>query len=623
MRRRRVFFALARPRRGCTDDDGTSSSAGTTADTTTASTAPSPATTAAPPTTAATPTAETASTGAEAPLARADWTVQPGSEQVAILDADPGTELWLGNPGAGRRRPGCRRRARLLPVPQRRSGLVHDRERQRHHGAVHGDGSRRRPAGRVLRRAAPALGRLRVHRDPRRHHAVGHVVLPGPWPTARTRRSSSTPATRRATRRRRASRSCSTPLGYAYVGVNMRGTGCSGGSFDVLRGRPAARRLRRDRGRRRPAVGAGPPRRDGRRQVPRHQPAVRGPDPAAEPRRDHPVLGHRRQLPRRCSTPAGSSTPASPSTWPPSGWTRPPPMARSGPSTRIDAGDEECARTSTCACRTPTSSRDPRQPVLHRRARRPRRPAHLRRPDRRAGVPRRRVAGRADRRPLRRRCSTASPATDALLRHARQRAAHRVDRQPASSPASSSSSTSTSPAGCRRSTRRGRSRPILAGGIFGTDQVTLPPDRFTGMTYEEALAAFEADPPIQVLFEEGAADGAVPGTPRCRVSRPSTRGRSRRRRRRGTSGPDGLVADRRRRRRHVVVHRRSRRRPGHVLRRGERVGWAYDARTTGASRRPARRSRSVSAPLPRTRWSSARVGGPVDPHATPRTPTSR
>ena len=54
---------------------------------------------------------------------------------------------------------------------------------------------------------------------------------------------------------------------------------------------------------------------------------------------------------------------------------------------------------------------------------------------------------------------------------------------------------------------------MLASGIFGTDQVALPPDRFTGQSYEQALATFESEPPIQVLFEEGAADGALPGTP--------------------------------------------------------------------------------------------------------------
>ena len=46
--------------------------------------------------------------------------------------------------------------------------------------------------------------------------------------------------------------------------------------------------------------------------------------------------------------------------------------------------------------------------------------------------------------------------------------------------------------------------PLLAGGLFGTDDFTLPDDRFAGMTYDEALAAFESEPPIRVLFEEGA-----------------------------------------------------------------------------------------------------------------------
>ncbi|MGH9271350.1 MAG: CocE/NonD family hydrolase, partial [Ilumatobacteraceae bacterium] len=60
--------------------------------------------------------------------------------------------------------------------------------------------------------------------------------------------------------------------------------------------------------------------------------------------------------------------------------------------------------------------------------------------------------------------------------------------------------------------------PILAGSIFGTDQITLPPDRFEGQTYEQALATFEAEPPIQILFEEGAADGALPGAPMPRFT---------------------------------------------------------------------------------------------------------
>ncbi|TDT17648.1 hypothetical protein BDK89_3259 [Ilumatobacter fluminis] len=61
--------------------------------------------------------------------------------------------------------------------------------------------------------------------------------------------------------------------------------------------------------------------------------------------------------------------------------------------------------------------------------------------------------------------------------------------------------------------------PLLAAGIFGTDAATLPDgDRFAGMTYDEALTAFEAEPPIEVLFEEGAADGLPPLTPLPRYS---------------------------------------------------------------------------------------------------------
>jgi predicted acyl esterase len=57
----------------------------------------------------------------------------------------------------------------------------------------------------------------------------------------------------------------------------------------------------------------------------------------------------------------------------------------------------------------------------------------------------------------------------------------------------------------------GRARPfvgLLAGTLFGTTDVALPPDdRFAGMSHADALAVFEAEPPVRVLFEEGAADG--------------------------------------------------------------------------------------------------------------------
>lgn len=56
--------------------------------------------------------------------------------------------------------------------------------------------------------------------------------------------------------------------------------------------------------------------------------------------------------------------------------------------------------------------------------------------------------------------------------------------------------------------------PILSTGLFGTSEVALPEaDRFAGLTHAEALAAFEAEPAVRVLFEQGAADGSAPLTP--------------------------------------------------------------------------------------------------------------
>jgi predicted acyl esterase len=65
--------------------------------------------------------------------------------------------------------------------------------------------------------------------------------------------------------------------------------------------------------------------------------------------------------------------------------------------------------------------------------------------------------------------------------------------------------------------------PILAGGIFGTTEVGVElgvfDDRFAGMTHEDALAAFEAEPPVQVMFEQGAAEGVEPLAPLPRFVR--------------------------------------------------------------------------------------------------------
>lgn len=60
--------------------------------------------------------------------------------------------------------------------------------------------------------------------------------------------------------------------------------------------------------------------------------------------------------------------------------------------------------------------------------------------------------------------------------------------------------------------------PILASGIWGVSDVTLPPNRFDGATYDEALATYEAEPRVKVLFEQGAAEGSQPGSPSPRFT---------------------------------------------------------------------------------------------------------
>ena len=53
--------------------------------------------------------------------------------------------------------------------------------------------------------------------------------------------------------------------------------------------------------------------------------------------------------------------------------------------------------------------------------------------------------------------------------------------------------------------------PLLANAITGVNGANFGPDRFAGKSYEDALAEYEAEPRVHVLFEEGAADGVVPG----------------------------------------------------------------------------------------------------------------
>lgn len=54
---------------------------------------------------------------------------------------------------------------------------------------------------------------------------------------------------------------------------------------------------------------------------------------------------------------------------------------------------------------------------------------------------------------------------------------------------------------------------VLGSDVFGAMNLTMPPDRFTGMPYAQALAAFENEPPVRVLFESGTGDPGQPGAP--------------------------------------------------------------------------------------------------------------
>jgi len=55
--------------------------------------------------------------------------------------------------------------------------------------------------------------------------------------------------------------------------------------------------------------------------------------------------------------------------------------------------------------------------------------------------------------------------------------------------------------------------PILGDAIWGVTTFAPLTDRFAGMSYDDALAAFESDPPVRVFFEQGGDDAFAPGTP--------------------------------------------------------------------------------------------------------------
>ncbi len=55
--------------------------------------------------------------------------------------------------------------------------------------------------------------------------------------------------------------------------------------------------------------------------------------------------------------------------------------------------------------------------------------------------------------------------------------------------------------------------PVLGGAIWGVVKFAPLDDRFAGMSYDEALAAFEGEAQVRVLFEQGGNAAFTPGTP--------------------------------------------------------------------------------------------------------------
>jgi predicted acyl esterase len=53
----------------------------------------------------------------------------------------------------------------------------------------------------------------------------------------------------------------------------------------------------------------------------------------------------------------------------------------------------------------------------------------------------------------------------------------------------------------------------LGGAIWGVSDFDAFPNRFAGQTYAQALAAFEAEKPVRVIFEQGGSSAHTPGTP--------------------------------------------------------------------------------------------------------------
>jgi predicted acyl esterase len=506
------LLLLALALAACDDDAPNDASADTTSATTTAppassttpaTTQPAPTTTEAPPTTAA------------PDLEPAAWTVQPGSEQVAVLDAEPGTELELVDPEQEVTANGeVDEMGSLLfrAVEPGEYSILSDTETTEPFTVAGLDDLP--PPSFYAEQRLPAGGFGYIETRDGTTLSV-NVLLPGPasdgpYPTV-VEYSGYEPSNPDA----QGFPQLFTTLGYAYVGVNVRGSGCSGGSFrffedaQLLDGYDAIETIAAQpwvQGNRVGMVGVSYPGISQLFVASTRPPSLAAISPLS-------VIDDSYQ---GVIYPGGLLNTGFGVEWTQERMNETAPEGQPWTADRIAGGDEECAANQRLRLQNPdlvaeieanpyytAELADPiaprtfvdqiEVPVLLAGAWQ----------DEQTGG---RFATMLDR-------FTGSPhfyaslvnglhtesigSTAIFARYVEFLDLYVAERVPSLGGASLVA-------------------PVLASGIFGTDQVTLPPDRFSGQTYEQALATFEAEPPIQVLFEEGAADGAVPGTPQPR-----------------------------------------------------------------------------------------------------------
>jgi uncharacterized protein len=514
-RRHRVAFALALAlvlAAGCTDDDATTAPTATAATATSPPTTGAPATTEPPTTTAATPP----TTGAP-DLAPADWTVQPGWEQVAVLDADPGIELELiATDDADPVATGVVDELGSLLFRGVAGGLYRVRSdtatTEDLKVAALDDGPPAASFYAEQRLPAGGFGYLET-RDGTTLSV--NVVLPGPaadgpYPTV-VEYSGYAPSDPDA----QGFPQLFTALGYAYVGVNMRGSGCSGGSFrffedaQLLDGYDAIETIAAQpwvREHRIGMVGISYPGISQLFVASTQPPSLTAITPLSVIDDSYNGVLY----------PGGLLNTGFGVEWTQERMDETAPEGQEWAADRIAAGDEECAANQRLRLQNPdlvaeihdnpfytAELGDPIAPrTFVDRIDVPVFLAGAWQDEQTGG----RFATMLDRfagtdqfyASLVNGLHTESIGSTAIFaRYIEFLDLYVAERVPSLEAARAIA-------------------PILAGGIFGTDQVTLPPDRFTGQTYEQALATYESEPPIQVLFEEGAARGAVPGTPQPR-----------------------------------------------------------------------------------------------------------